>query len=408
MNNKYYSVLEQILLSGATFLINLYLLYSLPKADYGVFAIFYSYLILALGVQIAVISTPMVVEFSSLENKTKVLIASLRLIIKLIIFISLIIYLVSYLIYGVDGVLLGLSFSFAVAATLLREFARTKYIIENDLFKSLFISSVFTVLLFSLFVITYFLEIKVTLIYAFLFIGLASFLVSFDLIKLYRGKNSKKIQKIVLRRLFPHSQWALPGVFTIWIQNNAFLTIVSFRGGVELTAEIAAARLFIMPYISAFSGYLRPKVAEFSINKSKACLLYPAVKIAMQQFALGGFIATIFYFANKSDLLNNNYFNGFFADYSNVMGLAVFWALFAGISMGRGVLTSLVQASKLFKLLFLINLVSVAVVLFGLLFSPVSTLAHMSIVFLMVGEALIFVLVILYYIYFGERCVSRH
>jgi O-antigen/teichoic acid export membrane protein len=385
------AVIEQLLLSGLNLVINLALLTTSTKAEYASFVVWSSYLLLAVSVQTAVLSTPMMVEISHHKGRSRddKLAAALWLLVPMATCVAGIATLIAAWVTSNMGTsdlrLLCISFGLAMAGTWLREFARTTYVVQDRLLRSLLVSSTYAALVVAGLTTAYLLTGVLTAAIVFGCLAAAALIVSVDLVRYVRIRSSVAAVRALFLQLGEHARWATPGVLVIWLQNNAYLSIVANWGGASLTADLAAARLFVMPYLTAFAGYARPLLGRFTRQiaagqqqlASKA-----AMRLSMLQLLVGTLLAGTLWLSDRWHL------GRYLGDYEAVLSIAAFWALFAGMTAARAVWSSLGQAAKRFKLIFYACLVSATLVVV-MLMTPLEYSAYYPVVALTIGEAIL-------------------
>ena len=387
------AVFEQLLLSGLNLMINLALLATSTKAEYAFFVVWSSYLLLAVSVQTAVLSTPMMVEISHHDGKARddKLAAALWLLVPMATCVAGIAIAIAVWITADMGVadlrILCVSFGLAMAGTWLREFARTTYVVQDRLPRSLLVSSIYAALVVAGLATAYLLTGVLTAAIVFACLAASALLVSFDLVRYVRIRSSVAAVRSLFHQLGQHARWATPGVLVIWLQNNAYLSIVASWGGANLTADLAAARLFVMPYLTAFAGYARPLLGKFARQIAagqQQLASQSAMRLSIIQLLIGSVLAAVLWLAERWQL------GRYLGNYAAVVSIAVFWALFAGMTAARAVWSSLGQAARRFKLIFYACLVSATLVV-ALLIAPLAYSAFYPVLVLTIGEAILLV-----------------
>lgn len=388
MIKKLAPIVEQLILSGLSLLINIAFIAVSSKEEFGIFSILNSYLLLAVSLQTAIFSVPVTVEIARFteEEKKRSLITSSWAVLPIAMFLSAISALVLYIYFRLNQhenvVSTCIAFAAAIFTTWIREFSRTLNVLQGQLMKSLKLAIIYSAIISAAIAFCVLTEKKLTSVEVFFFIAISALISSPDLIKNLRNPVSVHELQQIKKLLTPHSKWAAPGVFTSWLQNNAYLSIVGGLAGISATADLAAARLFIMPYMTGFSGLSRTLVKRFSENFDDipSQINKKATALAGIQIILGLCLAFIFYIINNakaSQLLGN---------YARSLDLAVWWAVFSGIACGKSVLVMLAQAARKFRLLFGTNVVAATAVLV-LLFVPLPIdITKLAIFALIVGE----------------------
>lgn len=382
------SAIEQAALSGLSLLINLALVAGATKEVYGEFAVLNSYLLLFIGVQNAVMSVPMAVEFSpeGSDARQGVLASAAISLLPFLFVTACLAAFVLDVITGDEQHFITIAFATAMIGSAMREFSRAGMLVEQQLTQSLFTSLAYSILCVLFVGSAYLLRGQFALSDVFFALGASGILMSIPyLAKLARAKAKRSVREIVIR-LLKHTKWALPGVLTIWLQNNAYLTVVAQRFGTGAAGELAAARLLVMPYLTIFAGYMRPFAASLAIDLSREGRVPHVLvnNLFKKQFCIGFVLATFFLIlAALLQFLQN------FPSLTATFLIAALWSVFAGTSSARGVLTSVAHGKREFKLLFLLNLVSTAMVLLLLLSVTATSVPVLTIVALILGELLL-------------------
>lgn len=395
MIKKLAPIAEQLILSGLSLFINIAFIAVSHKEEFGVFSILNSYLLLAVSLQTAIFSVPVTVEisrFTESEKKRSLIVCSWALI-PVATCLATISALTLYSYFQInshkDALSLCVAFAAAIFTTWIREFSRTLNVLQGNLLRSLKLAVLYAALIAIAICVCVLTSNKLDTVEIFWFIAAASLIASPDLIKNLKNPVSLHELSTIKKLLSPNSKWAAPGVLTSWIQNNAYLTIVGGLAGTAATADIAAARLFIMPYMTGFAGLGRTLVKRFSENldKEPTRVKTSAIKLSSIQLALGLCFAIFFYTLSKFNLA---YLLG---DYGKSLDLAVWWAVFAGIACSKSVFVMLAQADRKFRLLFSTNIVAAIIVLL-LLYAPLAIdTTKLAIFALIAGETLTLVIV---------------
>lgn len=362
INKRWLPPLEQLMISGLSFFINGILILLSDKANYGQFSLLYSYVLLIIGVHAAIVATPMLVEASreSDENKkafvaniSRLLLASI-----LFVFILLICFWSAF-----NNAMLIEAFIFTLLTSVLREYSRSIYLLNEQFERSISITILYCASIISGCMLCYWSLKSLTAVNAFFIIGAANVMFSLPhIITSCRAKSSVSIWNSA-SRLWTHTRWALPGVVVIWLQNNAFLSIVSLRLGTVAAADLSSARLLIMPYMSFFSGYTRPLISQLSqlIESSQISVAFnKAKKLAAWQAAICGTM-TIFFLVCYG--VQTQY--GLFEKYENLFLYGAGWALFACCNSARAPFAIFIQAYRDFKLLFVLSIMTAIISVSG-------------------------------------------
>ena len=366
INKKMLLPIEQLMISGLSFFINGILVVFSDKASYGQFSLLYSYVLLIIGVHAAIIATPMLVEASreTNENKAAFVAAISRLLLMGMAF--LLVTLMCTISFFNNPWLIE-SFVFALLTSVVREYSRSIYLLHEQFEHSVCITFFYCLFIAIGCVLWHLLSSSLTAASAFLIIGLANtFFALPHVIKSCKTETVMSIKESA-SRLWAHSRWALPGVVVIWLQNNAFLSIVTIRLGAVAAADLSSSKLLIMPYMSFFSGYTRPLITQFSqlIENSNVATAFNRVKkLAVWQFIVCGVMA-LFFLACYG--VQSSY--GWFEKYEHLFLYGAGWAFFAGCTSARAPFTIFMQAFRKFKTLFVFSIFTAIISVSGVWFA---------------------------------------
>jgi O-antigen/teichoic acid export membrane protein len=389
------AIFEQFVLSGVGLLVNFALVYTATKAEFGAFALLNSYLILAVSIQTALLSTPMMVEISraSISAHEKLIASAFWILLPVVIIAATIsITAVAWISNPNDSsdyLALSAAFGVAMIGTWLREFTRTTYILQERLNRSFWTSCAYAVVVVAGMAAAYRLTGTLTPTHVFMCTGIGATLSSVDVLHFLCRRPRLSHTLSLAKDLSHHARWALPGVFTIWAQNNAYLSIMSTRFTLGMAADLAASRLFVMPYLTAFSGFTRPLTSQFSKQIGEGDQVkatQKALKLAIIQLVFCFGMALIFLTLNQLNL------GKYLGSYKTTLGLASAWSIFAGVTAARGIWSVIGQVSNEFRYIFFANIASVFIVLL-LLYIPIINSSLYVIFILSLGElSLLFLL----------------
>lgn len=386
------SPIEQIMISALGFSLNLILIFYSDKETYGIFSLLNSYIILIVGVHNAIVVTPMLVELSNESlNEKNIFITSIVKLLLLFETIGLFFLFLYIIIFDKNSISIA-AFFFALITSILREFSRSIYLLYDELEKSMKVTFSYCLLIIFITMLISFYRGGASSEIIFFTIGFINVFLSLPHLLTVGNlsKTSNKAIKASVARIWLHARWALPGVFVIWIQNNAFLTIVSLRLGAESIAELSAAKLLIMPYVSLFSGYTRPLISKFSslrAKNGKSEILFLLWSISKSQLIICFSLASILFFLDYIDLNTGS-------KYKHILLLGAAWYFFAGFNCGRTPYSIFLQVCKKFNVIFIFTIVSSIVSIMGVLVSTFFMSSLFVIFSLALAEA---VLLIVFY-----------
>jgi len=158
------------------------------------------------------------------------------------------------------------------------------------------------------------------------------------------------IIKKSLKEAWRQGRWALIGVTATIIMNQGYLYIVSFMVGLHETANISAARLFLMPVaICTFSStkIIVAKGANILSNKGGERNLIYLISLISFFLFMFWFLLVIFLYSTYSNLLEL-FFKG---KYSEVGWYIYLWAIFFLVQLFRFPVSNSLLVLKDFKVL---------------------------------------------------------
>jgi len=162
--------------------------------------------------------------------------------------------------------------------------------------------------------------------------------------------------------------WSLPGAIVVWLQNSFYLTIVAINIELAAVGEISAARMTVMPVLVCSAGLLRLYQVQASAKFQREGLSSAArsarkivLPLLLATFALAGMVWLVGGHVPPS-LVS--------PAHPHLLALSAAWILFAGVSVARGVFSTLLQALGQYRELFAVNLVIMPVVLLGVVQAP--------------------------------------
>lgn len=354
-----WSVLEQIQISALNFLIGIALINFSTKEEFGTYSLLFSYVLLVVGIQAAVLSVPMSMELAGdryRDDATKI--SSL---LKKCVWISfpLLAAILALILWGgLSNYSWALCFAFFVSlcGAALREFDRASLLLQGRL-RTSFLYAVFLSFLVMALLAAFAYRKQLDASASLMVIGISGVLISFlsDRRSLKQDEPTKADINEFLSDLRGHSRWALPGVLTIWIQNNLYLTVVASLLGLAAVGDIAAARLLIMPFVTISTGLVRPLSVEWSRFQSRMTAQSPERN---SDRLLRFFLVCSATFSILLFFLDGTSSAKVLRDYEHILIISAAWFVFAGLNSARSLLTAFFHGSKDFRFLFVANLIS--------------------------------------------------
>ncbi|MFQ5559462.1 MAG: lipopolysaccharide biosynthesis protein [Nitrospinota bacterium] len=282
---------DQGLLSAANFTFGILVIKLSSKQDYGLYVLAYSVIMLAVGLQNALVNTQVTVlspQKKSVERRQ----------------FTFSLYFGQYL-YWIPLTLLTLvvflflrsqeALSFQTSSLILtttattfiyflREYNRTISFLNLEPFKVLLQDFVFVFVWFcSFFLLVHYFPEKAYFLLAVSAIGVASLIISLIMTVLYvKDVTDPRLQqKAALKECWANGKWSLLGVIITRIEAQSYVYLLSFLKGVENTASANAARQFFMPIVLlsvSFGRIFRPKWAIVKVEGKGTKVLPDATK----------------------------------------------------------------------------------------------------------------------------------
>ncbi len=412
-NNKFFketsiTILDQGLLSATNFTINLLLIRNTAPNEYGLYALAFSTILLFIGVQNAIVTTPMTVLGPKKNERDRARFVGELLPGQYVIWLPMLLLALIFsellLRFGFDDfeVAVVRIICFTVFFVLLREFFRRVFF--------LYLLPQFVLLLDFIYAVTFIGGVllaitvfKISAITALSAMSTACFLLV--PVALATGKKKLTLQirfrPGVLRETWVHGKFALMGVIFTWIHNRAFLFLLSGIKDNAAVADIDSIRLVFMPVqivMTSISAILKPRGAAILATGNKRRFF----KIA-SIYMLLTCTAAIIYIIGM--LLSFNFFSLslFKREIANSAEILVLWGVKFGLQACMLILTVSYQVLEQFKQLFKIGAIAACVSIFstyygiGFLGAPGSLFGPIA------GE----ICYILLLLYFARREISK-
>lgn len=390
------SFLDQALLSAANFAIGVFLIKNTSKEDYGVYVFAYAIILFIIGVQNALITNQMTVMAPRKQGQERdhfcaaLMIGQYLLAIPLGMLSVLFIFLFanSRFASGLNNNML-LAVVVATQGVLLREFFRVFFFLKIKSSTVLQVDILHIVVMFlGLFAgRAYFPEsLNVVAVLSF---GLSSLVSGVLAAHLSEIAIKVRLAEVVvtLRETWVNGKWALGGVVVTWLDNQSYIYLLTLLSGPATTAEVNAARLFLMPVgllnASVFRVLL-PKWAHYraenqvghiSSSANKALVLivgsisvYLIVLLAIKDEAIRLFLTK---------------------DYSNLNALIVLWGLLFIAQAVKSNFSTLLQVFERYRAITLLNMASATVVIAASAILITRIGAEGSIIGMIAGEVIL-------------------
>lgn len=248
------------LMSAGNFLVSYLMINFSSAAQYGQYVLIFSGLMLAAGIQNAIICTPMTIRAAKMEsNRREHFVSSIFSFQLLITFTVLLLAGIYDLVFAATApakAAIPLTFIALLSSTfLLREFLRTRGYLYKETEKVLSGEIVHFTL-------------SAVLLIAFTIVGLNIKVVIISLCvsnciyitlaiigsRIRAAVDLQSMTSAASEAWVRGGKWSLPGVLATWGQNNAYVYLSGLLLSVEATAALAAIRLLLMPINILASG----------------------------------------------------------------------------------------------------------------------------------------------------------
>lgn len=362
------SALDQALLSVLNLAISFAFIRFAAKEDYGIYLLLMTPLYLVMGVQNALVLSPIATVFPSSRADEKDAVYATAISAQLV-FVSLSALLCSiglaaywYVTHGTVEPGLVLGFGIGIAGTCAREGARTLFYTRGNAVGALSSDLVYGLGLM-LFIGTLSYYARLTPASALMAMGVAAL---WPYIYNLPRKANLKVDVQVLSKFWACGRWALVGVLVTWINLNAYPLIVGISLSTAAVADINVARLFLMPIglcATAWSNLYRPQISAWSADGQLSAIKSLTIKsIAMGISLLVAFTAVVAWvYPHVESLLGPSY--------RGLLPLVLLWSLFFGLSLARNMLmATLMTKSEGYKQLQHVSWFALIVSLSGLWF----------------------------------------
>jgi O-antigen/teichoic acid export membrane protein len=254
------AAVDQGLLSGLNFLITITLIRTVPKAEYGYYAIAFSVILFLVSVQNAVSTTPLTVLLVTKKGESRSAYVRALCWGQLIVlipatFLGLIAAGVSISL-GVDVVQASIAGSLCLASTgiLLREFSRAYLYAEEMPLDVLRLDACYVAIYLGMMALAlslYRLSVPSVIILG----GLSgAFVFSFNVRRIPPTVDLAQVRRSYSEN-WRYGRWSLLGVVVTHIQKYSYLYLLGVLMGSMAVADVSAARLLLMPFVLLQAGW---------------------------------------------------------------------------------------------------------------------------------------------------------
>lgn len=365
-------MLNQVVSSGTTFILGVYLVRILTPVEFGLYGIGFAVTLLYSGIGNALFLTQMMVHSPDKPSIDRIHYAA-RMLVMLVLFCFISWLLMACIVLFGEALwdtlrdYSGLCFAvmFASVANLMKEyFIRYAYIVRKES-RALITSFSWTTGVVSLLVLSDIFVVEMSAVVALWVFGIANFgavLVGFLINKLPVQKVRKELILEDFHEAFHGGRWALGGVSVNWMQSQAYIYITAILLGPTGVAFVNAAKLFISPFsflLPALNQIVLPRLADIR-NSNSLKMMKQGILFTLILVVFGVFYFLILFFAMEHItplLIGDKY------TISTIKPLVFMWCLVLFFQLIRGGASNLLLVLKAFKSIMFDNVISAVVAL---------------------------------------------
>jgi len=355
-----FAILDRTLLSATNFAVGILLIRRASEAEYGLYVLAHSAILLLIGFQNALITTPMSVmapkqesnerqHFISTLGKTQYLIW-----LPLCFGLLLVSHFAHYLSLDVATQAIILAVAIVSLSVLLQEFIRHVFFVYMVPQSVLLVDIVYAVIFVGL---VYFFTTasSAPAVYTITAMGLAGLLAGICGFLLIRGRNGWKFSWDLspLAVAWKHGKWALMGVAVTWLHNQGFLYLLSGLMGMVEVGSVSASRLFFMPIpimLVSVGSILKPRGASWIADGEQRRLFQITGLFTGAAVVVALMYAGVVFFERKR--IGYLVFNKEIAEIDSLVAL---WGAVFVVQIVRSSLSVLFQILERFRVLFYIG-----------------------------------------------------
>lgn len=357
--------LDQIVVSGTSFIIGLAFIYLATPAEYGLYTILFSIYYLVSSAQNALINTPLAVLSQHYDDDEKVHFEKglFGLWAIGVVIITLAMFSAAPLFAQFNSIFIGRRLSVMILAVCLaplslrdfwraEEFAvfKPQLALKRDLgLSAISLSGLIFLVRFAYIKVEYLIPLSATAALAVVCVPTLEFL---------RARPAWTDIVNAFNRSWSHSSWSLMGAVSSWLQSNAYIYIPFMLLGVKKVAFLAAARLIMMPaalLAQSWSNYFRPlvsrQIANNNAHGAKRAFIDSTVVLLGIVCIYAALVVIAFKLFPASWLPSS---------YRGISAYISLWAAVIAVQVVRSNASSLLQASLNFKSLAIRGFISAA------------------------------------------------
>ena len=352
------TAVDEVLLGVLSLALALVLIRGASKAEYGVFALVCTIMLLFRGAQTSLVLTPLATLGGRLRGAERIsFVRSLsRLQAGLGVVLALAVTGAVLIVAGGEGWSLAVGSGLALAGAWLREFRRGAALLDGRAVGALVGDTVFAALAAAMTFAPWLLTGSVSAGGVLAAMGLAAGIaavVGFPgngapaAVSAYRG---------VARAAIEQARWTLPGAAIGWGQQSGYIYAIGLVLGTAAVGEVIAARLFVIPLMlvaAAWSRMFLPRASALVADGGDAVLVTRcgrALKIAV--------VGSTLYVVVLVGALLFGFGRVLPADYEGCEVQILVWAAFAVTNLARSIAVCGLMARLEFRVLFVMNIAS--------------------------------------------------
>lgn len=352
--------LDRILFSATNFAVGVLLIRRTPDAEYGLYVLAHSVILLTIGFQNALITTPMLVmapkqEPSERQNFISTLGKTQYLIWLPLCVVTLLASVLSYQ-FGVDSETAWIIFAIAIVALFVfaREFMRHAFFVYM-LPQNVFLVDIVYAALFLGAVYSFTTVSPSPALYTIIAMGAAGLLAGIFGFVLFSRRIGWKFTWDIssLRITWRHGKWALMGVCVTWLHNQGFLYLLTALEGIGEVASVSASKLLLMPITMMMAGIIpiiKPRGAAWLATGNKPKLLQITALLTGGVLLVAVVYSGILLFEQKR--ISGFLFN---KEIAHMNSLLLLWGVVFITQIVRTSLSMLFQIFERFRTLFYIG-----------------------------------------------------
>ncbi len=351
------SFIDQGVLSTTNFLVTVFLIREIPPEQFSVFVLTYAGILLAVGFQNALVTTPMTVTGPKKTNDEKRAFVSSLAVTQYVIWLPLCLAAAATAIFFGGGKMVASVIPTAGLAAIfvfLREFMRRAFFLYNSPVSVLIVDVIYSVLFLGA-VLLFSQNSASPARDAVLAMAGASALGGlFGVVIFHKTINWRFSLKLdALTAAWRHGRWNIMGVTVTWLSTQGFFFLLEFlRDGVAVT-NVKASQQLLMPIVillTSLTSVIKPRGAAWLSQGKKKTLFRVLGLITLGMIVLAAVYVTLLSW--QAELLSTFIYK---RDIAQLSLLLLLWGGVMAASILRTNLATLLQIFEKFNVLFYIG-----------------------------------------------------